>query len=83
VAAYTAGNDPIGEAGCGITVPAGDSEGLAIAMHRIAAMPPEERRRLGAAGGDFVRRNHDYRRLSRRFLDEIERCRFDSRGASS
>jgi glycosyltransferase involved in cell wall biosynthesis len=83
LAAYTAGNDPIGEAGCGITVPAGDSEGLAIAMHRIAAMPPEERRRLGAAGGDFVRRNHDYRRLSRRFLDEIERCRFDSRGASS
>jgi glycosyltransferase involved in cell wall biosynthesis len=80
LAAYSAGNDPIGEAGCGITVPAGDAKGLEIAMSQVAAMPPDERRRLGAAGGDFVRRHHDYRLLSSRFLDEIERHRVDSRG---
>ena len=80
VAAYSAGNDPIGEAKCGITVPAGDATGLATALRRVAAMPAEQRAGLGAAGGAFVRANHDYRVLAGRFLEAIETRRGPTSG---
>jgi glycosyltransferase involved in cell wall biosynthesis len=71
VAAYTAGNDPIGEAGRGITVPAGDTVALADAIRRVHATPPAERNGLGTAGSAFVRAHHDYRVLASRFLKSI------------
>ena len=80
VAAYSAGNDPIGEAKCGITVPAGDATGLATALRRVAAMPAEQRAGLGAAGGAFVRANHDYQVLAGRFLEAIETRRGPTSG---
>jgi glycosyltransferase involved in cell wall biosynthesis len=83
IGSYTAGNDPIREADCGVRVEAGDIDGLAREIDRLIDLPGPALTSMGMRGRDFVRRNHDYRRLSRRFLDEIERCRFDSRGASS
>ena len=74
LAAYSAGNDPIGEAGCGLTVPAGDVGGLTSAMHRIAGMSVAERAELGAAGGRFVRSHHSYDILAERFLDAIRQA---------
>ena len=71
IASYTAGNDPIGDARCGITVPADSIEHLIDAIERVRDMTPEQRRAMGDAGGRFVREHHDYRHLADRFLDAI------------
>lgn len=77
VASYTAGNDPIGEAGCGITVPASDVDALVGAIRRLRTMPAAERDRLGANGAAFVRREHDYGVIAARFVEVIEEARRD------
>ncbi len=77
VASYTAGNDPIGEAGCGITAPAEDVGALVDALRRMRAMPAAERDRLGATGASFVRREHDYAVIARRFVETIEEAKAD------
>jgi glycosyltransferase involved in cell wall biosynthesis len=72
VAAYTAGNDPVGEAGCGITVPAGDATALADAFGRMMSLDAAERDRLGASGRSFVLEHHEYGVLAGRFTEAIE-----------
>jgi len=72
IASYTAGNDPIGDAACGITVPAEDVDAICEAIRTIRSMPAEQRAGLGAAGDRYVRNHHDYRVLARRFIDAIE-----------
>ncbi|MEE2973185.1 MAG: glycosyltransferase, partial [Planctomycetota bacterium] len=75
VAAYTAGNDPVTDAECGMTSPAGDVEGVAAALRALARMETSSREAMGLRGHRFVLQNHDYRRLAARFLEEIEVAR--------
>ena len=67
-----AGNDPVAEAGCGLTVvpesPAAVAEGLVA----LAARTAEERAAMGARGRAFVIAQHSYRVLAQRFLDAVE-----------
>lgn len=70
--AVEAGNDPVAEAACGLSVPPEDPEAIAQAVCRMMALPPEERRAMGARGRAFVLENHDYRVLARRFLEVME-----------
>jgi glycosyltransferase involved in cell wall biosynthesis len=51
-----AGNDPVAEAGCGLTV---------------AARSPEERAAMGARGRAFVLAHHSYAVLAQRFIDAV------------
>ena len=81
IASYSAGNDPIGEAGCGITVPADSIEQLMDGLNRIQKLTKEQRRTMGEAGGSFVREHHDYRQLSDRFLEAVQSSK--SKGARS
>jgi glycosyltransferase involved in cell wall biosynthesis len=67
--ASDASNDLVGEAGCGYTVTAGDPAAFAEAVLRLRALSPDQRRRLGENGRDYVVKHHDYRVLARRFLD--------------
>ncbi len=64
----SAGNDPVAEAGCGITVPPGDSAAVAAGLSRLATMSPEGRRTLGQGGRAYVLANHIYPVLAARFL---------------
>jgi glycosyltransferase involved in cell wall biosynthesis len=66
-----AGNDPVAEAGCGLTVPPGDPQAVAQGLRRLAAMPPAERRTMGQRGRAFVLANHTYPVLARRFIDAV------------
>jgi glycosyltransferase involved in cell wall biosynthesis len=63
-----AGNDPVREAGCGITVKADDPQAIADAIVRLMSLPGLERERMGNAGRNYVRSNHDYEVLSQKFI---------------
>ncbi len=72
ISAIEAGNDPVGESGCGVSVPAEDAGAIASAVRRMMALDPAERDAMGARGRDFVRAHHDYRVLAQRFLEVMQ-----------
>ncbi len=71
--AVEAGNDPVKEAGCGISVPPEDPGAVADAIKKLAAMSEVEREQMGLRGREYVLNNHDYRVIARRFLEVLER----------
>jgi glycosyltransferase involved in cell wall biosynthesis len=66
--AVEAGNDPVAEAGCGLTVAPESPEAVAEGLQRLAAVPVDERRAMGERGRAFVLANHAYPVLAQRFL---------------
>jgi glycosyltransferase involved in cell wall biosynthesis len=64
-----AGNDPVAEAGCGLTVAPEDAGAIAAGLRRLAALPAAERRAMGERGRAFVLANHTYPVLAQRFID--------------
>ena len=68
-----AGNDPVAESGCGLTVAPESPDAVAQGIRELAAMGAAERRAMGERGREFVLANHSYRVLARRFLDAM--CR--------
>ncbi len=63
-----AGNDPVAEAGAGITVAPESAAAVADGLLRLAALPLAERQAMGRRGHDFVRAHHTYPVLAERFL---------------
>ncbi len=51
--AVEAGNDPVAEAGCGLTVVPEDGAATADGLRRLAALPAAERRAMGERGRAF------------------------------
>ncbi len=60
-------NNPIAEAGCGITVRPGDAAAMAAGLERMLAMGPGERRAMGLRGRAYVEAHFDVRILAGRF----------------
>lgn len=71
IQAITAGNDPVRDAECGVSVPAGDAPAVADAIRRLRALPDGARDAMGRRGTDYVRSQHDYRELAVRFLEVL------------
>ena len=69
--AVQAGNDPVGESGCGLTVLPDDPQAVAQGLLHLAALSPDERRSMGERGRAFVLAHHTYPVLARRFLDAL------------
>ena len=63
-----AGNDPVAEAGAGLTVAPEDPAAVAAGLRQLAAVPAEERAAMGARGRAFVQAHHTYPVLAQRFL---------------
>jgi len=66
-----AGNDPVAEAGAGLTVPPEDPMAVAAGLRRLAALSAEERAAMGRRGRAFVLAQHTYPVLAQRFLDAL------------
>jgi len=66
-----AGNDPVAEAGCGLTVSPESADAVADGLRRLAVLPVAERRRMGERGREFVLQRHTYPVLAQRFLDAL------------
>ncbi len=69
--AIEAGNDPVSDAGCGVTVQAESAPAIADGLRRLAALTPAERDAMGARGREYVRRHHDWPVLARRFVEAV------------
>jgi glycosyltransferase involved in cell wall biosynthesis len=67
--AVDAGNDPVADARCGLTIPPGDAKSIVDAVINISEMPDDERIQMGQAGRGFILKHHTYRVLAKRFLD--------------
>jgi glycosyltransferase involved in cell wall biosynthesis len=69
--AVRAGNDPVREAGCGISIDPADPEAIANAIDAFTRMSAVERRHLGERGRAWVRERHGYERLAQSYLELI------------
>lgn len=66
-----AANNPVADAGAGVTVAPGDTQALATAMAELTKLPPDKRASMGQSGREYVRRNHDYRVLAAKFAETL------------
>ncbi|MBQ5965505.1 glycosyltransferase family 4 protein [Massilia sp. ZL223] len=69
VHAVEAGNDPVGEAGCGLTVAPESPEAVAHGIRSLVGLSEAERLAMGARGRECVMRHFTYPVLSKRFLE--------------
>ena len=69
--AVEAGNDPVAEAGCGLTVEPQSAEASADGLRRLAALPAATRREMGERGRAYVQARHTYPVLAARFLEAL------------
>lgn len=74
VCAIDAGNDIVGEAGCGLTIAPEDPPALAAAVRQLQAVPADARESMGRAGRRYVERHHVYPVLADRFLLALQRA---------
>jgi glycosyltransferase involved in cell wall biosynthesis len=66
-----AGNDPVAEAGAGLTVPPEDAEAVARGLLKLAALSPAEREAMGRRGRAFAMANHAFPVLAARFIEAL------------
>ena len=66
-----AGNDPVADAGCGLTVAPESPHAVADGLRTLAARTPAERVAMGERGRAFVLAHHSYPVLARHFIDAI------------
>lgn len=74
VMASAAVNDPVRDAGAGITVPPGDPVALAGAIRRMVELPLSERMLMGAAGRRYVEQNNDFKMLAGKLAATLDDC---------
>lgn len=73
--AIEAGNDPVAEADCGLTVPSENPQALAAAICQIMEMPVEQRRKIGSNGRLYASAHHSYSVLAESFINAIKQSR--------
>ncbi len=74
LASLSASNNPVSEAGAGLSSEAGRADLLAQSIQQFTRLTREERREMGQCGRDYVCRQHDYAVLAQKFallLDEL------------
>ena len=68
-----AGNDPVAEAGCGLTVAPESAEAVADGLRRLAALGASERQAMGARGRAHVLAHHTYPVLAQQVIRALQR----------
>jgi len=66
--AIGAGNDPVADAECGISIPPEDPAALAEAVHQLLLMPESRLEAMGTRARAYCLEEHDYRKLAQKFL---------------
>ncbi|UJP08915.1 sugar transferase [Microbacterium sp. KUDC0406] len=66
-------NDPVTEAGAGVTVPADDIEALAAAMADVARLSDEEREEMGSRARAHVLEEYSYETLASKLAASLDR----------
>ena len=71
--AIEAGNDPVAEAECGLTVPAEVPDALARAILKLTSLSSAERKAMGDKGRPYALMHHTYDALAKKFLEAVNR----------
>lgn len=66
-----AGNDPVAESGCGVTVAPESPQAVVEGLHSLMSLTPAERHTMGERGRGFVLTHHTYPVLAQRFLKAL------------
>lgn len=66
-----AGNDPVAEAGAGLTVAPEDADAVAQGLLQLAALPAAAREAMGQRGRAFAMAHHAYPVLAARFIEAL------------
>lgn len=75
LSAIAAGNDPVSDAGCGITILPENPQALVDAVRHLGRLSIDQRECMGRSGRAFVEKNHLYSVLAQHFIDAIENAR--------
>ena len=67
----SAGNDPVAESGCGLTVAPESPAAVVQGLRQLAALTTAERSAMGQRGRAFVLAQHTYPVLARRFIEAV------------
>jgi glycosyltransferase involved in cell wall biosynthesis len=73
IMAIEAGNDPVKEANAGISIEPENPQAIADAILKLSEMPKKQLEELGENGQKYVLENHDYTKLSNRFLEILQK----------
>jgi len=71
LSAIEAGNDPVSESGCGVTVQAESPVAIAEGLRHLASLSPDERAAMGRRGRAFIREHHTWPVLADRFVAAV------------
>jgi glycosyltransferase involved in cell wall biosynthesis len=71
VHSVSAGNDPVMEVGCGLTVPPADPAAVAQAVRQLVQLDSQALQKMGSLGKQFVIEHRAYPTLAKQFL---KRC---------
>lgn len=66
--AVRAGNDPVTESCCGVTVDPGDPQAICNGITQLAALTEDARQAMGERGRAYVVQRHGYRQLAQDYL---------------
>ena len=66
-----AGNDPVAESGCGLTVAPESPAAVVQGLRQLAALTKAERSAMGQRGRAFVLAQHTYPVLAQRFIEAV------------
>jgi glycosyltransferase involved in cell wall biosynthesis len=69
--AIAAGNDPVIEAGCGVSIPPEDPQALVWAVHQLLRTTKNGLAETGSRGHHYCLQQHDYRKLAQKFLNSV------------
>lgn len=72
IMAISAGNDPVTDAGCGITVEPNNSDEIANAIISIGSKSIDEKYKMGENGRKYILANHTYNTLANNFIKLME-----------
>lgn len=75
ICAIEAGNDPVGETGCGVTIEPENPQALADAVAKVLAMSPQQRADMGLRGRRHIELEQTFPVLAAKFLDAVRRYR--------
>jgi glycosyltransferase involved in cell wall biosynthesis len=72
IQAIHASNDPVAEAGCGLSVEPDDPVAIAHAINEMLDADPTTHERMGQAGKAWVTEHHNYKILAARFIEALK-----------
>lgn len=67
-----AGNDPVMESSCGVTVEPENPQAIVDAILQLKLLSKEERLQMGKSGHEYVKKNQTYTILSDKFLEVMQ-----------